>query len=148
MSFANVITEIQADLASVITAGDEPIPAYPPDSINAFPLLVVYPQPGEYTIQASNNATGQSKYGGQHIIVVEWMDKRDDLARVIAAAIPIADAIPLALFNGFRRDKYSGTVHHLNSVTCDLFGPSQWDSTETFNVRYLVNVTIVETTTV
>lgn len=150
MALAEVIAEMRADLteAAVLPVGGEPIPDQPPDVINAYPMIVLFPKPNVFAIQRSNNATGQSTYGGDHDIVIIWITNRPTIAQAIEEATPIADSIPRALFNGFRRDRFGGTVHHLNSVTCSEFGPSAFDSTEAFSVKFLANVTVIEITDV
>lgn len=144
MSFAAVITELKDDLADILPSGIE-IPDQPRDAINEWPMLVIYPQPRTWTITARNNGTGELKYQGAHDIVVEWATNYDNLERCVAEATPVADAIPLALFAGFTADKFGGTVHHLNSITCDLYG-AVGETPAAFFVRFVVNVEIVETT--
>lgn len=125
-------------------AGDEAIPLAPPDQIGAYPRVIIYPQPDTWTLLAHGGENGRPLYGGDHTIVVEWHTTLTDLAEAVTATIPVADAIPAALFQGFHADRLDGSVTTLRAIRCETFGELGWGSDQTFGVRMLVDVTIYE----
>lgn len=137
---AEAVAAIRAALAGIVPT--EPVASQPPDLIGVYPALIVYPQPGTWTLTAHSGDSGRPLYGGDHTIVVEWHRSLTDLAEAVAATTPVADAIPAALLAAFHRHRLDGTLTRLTAIRCETFGELGWGSDQTFGVRLLVDATI------
>lgn len=144
MALADVIAEMRADLAAAGIVTDEEIPEHPPDLLGDYPKLLIYPQPDAWGWHSHAGDNGRGVYGGEHTIVVEWHTRLVDLAQAVAETTPVVDAIPAALFAGFARDRFDGTVTLLRGVRCETFGQLDWGTDKTFGTRLLVDVTVYE----
>ena len=139
---SDVIAAMNAALTGV--AGDERIPDAPPDQLGDYPKLLIYPQPGRWIPHAHAGDDGGPLYAAEHTLVVEWHTRRNDLAQAVTETTPVADAIPLALLRDYAAHRLNESVTTIEQIRCETFGELGWGSDQTFGVRVLVDVTLIE----
>lgn len=135
---SHAITEILADLRLV--TGVKQAPNQPLEQINETPTLIAYPETGDSLPIVHADEDGNPVVGGDWPIVIEWRDQYVDLATGLQRAIPITDAIITALWAGFHRDKFNGSVARLASVQLQTMDLMPWGDVPFFGVRLIVTV--------
>lgn len=142
MALSDAVREITADLRMM--PGVLSVPGTPPDDLNEWPALIVYPQPGQAVPDAHATEAGNPTFRTTDDLIVRWMSMDADLPRSIERATTALDSMREALFAGFRRDRFNGSVTRLLSVTGGTFDLSDWGSDRPFLVELIVQIELHE----
>lgn len=147
-TLAQLCTEIRTDLLTlpeVRTYRDVP------DSVNDWPAVIVLPQRGDNFLASHGRENGASPLAGVANIQVEvHIQRARGLDVAFGFLTSMADILPLRLYEGFARDRFSGTMitggnpRLSNNATPPIaweIGPSEWDSTETIALILVFQVT-------
>ena len=123
--------QVLADALTGISQAD----VYPPEQLNVFPFVVVYPSAGRWV----GGPAGMMK--GIHDLVVEIHVQRTDLPRNVQAAMPAGEALAAAILSD---PTLGGTV---DTVLADnglayTFGALAWGGQATIGWRITVPVKI------
>lgn len=141
MPLVDVLREIRDDLRTL--TGLSALPDQPPEQLNEWPALLVYAREGFWRLGTASGATGKPMRWGIHTIrVALHVERGPDLARATAELMPFAERIPHALFAGFYRDRFGGTVvlmgdpqvNQVAPITYEV-GPDIWGGIETLALR-------------
>lgn len=126
MALTDVIANIQ-DTLGVLT-GIRGAPDAPPEQINVFPFIVVYPTGGEWIF----GTAGEKK--GLHDVVIELHVARKDLPRDVVTALGYAESIPNAIM---KDPTFGGYASTFGSIDYD-FGPLGWGGMETIGFKFTI----------
>lgn len=108
-TMSQVITEIRQDLRTLPNI--RPLLDQVPDSVNAFPALVVYPIGMNWKLGSHSGGDREKPMRiGLYTIGIELIVARKDLPRNVDALMEFCDVLPDFLFAGFKRDAYGGTA--------------------------------------
>lgn len=142
MALSDAIREITADLRGI--SGVMQVPDQPPDDVNEWPVVLVYPQPGQAVPDAHATEAGKPTFRTTDDLIVLWLTQEADLPRSIASATTALDAMRQGIFAGFTRDRFNGTVTRLISVTGGTFDIRKWGSDDAFGVELIVQIELHE----
>jgi hypothetical protein len=138
----DAIDEITADLRAL--PGIRAAPEEPPDSINAFPFIVVYDGGGG--IWSSYTPSAKQWLGS---IVVELHVGRKDLPHDFQNAQIWSEVIPNALLKQVATssgDRFNSTVDAIGNITVSVFGALGWGDIDTFGYRWTINNVKIQST--
>ena len=127
------IKAVQDDLG-VIT-GIRKAPDYPPEQLNVFPFIMVYPGKGEW----NSDTPGGKRWLGS--VIVELHIARVDLARDVEAALGYYESIPNALLKPVATmagDRFVSTIDTFGTID-EYFGKLDWADTQTIGWRWTIN---------
>jgi len=131
-------TEIAKQIRNNVP-GIRSVPDEPPENVELFPFVVVYPLTGTYGGHTPEDMLGL------HNINVELHVKRDEkrLAQAYRQLAELQDDIPRELLEGIRDSDYSH-LQTFGDITY-TFGPANWAGVETLAVVYTINEVKVTT---
>lgn len=135
MSLSGAIERIQYWAGQL--DGIKSAPSKAPESANAFPFAVTYPESGSFDGQ-------QGWQKGLHVLVTEIHCARFLLPEAIAKALPYVSSFPDLLF---QEPQLNGEVDTIVGPITYKFGYLEWDQTVTIGVQFRTTVKIQETYT-
>ncbi len=124
-----------------------------PDSVNAFPAIVVYPISMRWRLGSHSGDTGAPMRVGMYTIGVELIVARKDLIRDVATLMLFCDLLPEYLFAGFKADRYGGSAVVLGSPSLGqnatwpirmTMVPSSWGDGDTLAWRIELDISVNE----
>lgn len=127
------IKALQDDLAAI--SGVRAAPDYPPENMNVFPFIVVYPGKGVW----SSDVPGNKRWLGS--VVVELHIARKDLPRDVKAALVYHESVPNALLKPVATsggDRFASTIATFGTID-EMFGALNWANTDTIGWRWTIN---------
>lgn len=115
-----------------------------------WPIVLVVPPRGTWMLGPHASANGHAMIDAAHTIHIEVHVPRADLPAAIDALLPLADAIPDALFAAFDRDRFNDAVLLLgdragtsaNRPMSYELQPSQWGSDATLAYMFDIDILI------
>lgn len=147
-TMADVIAAIRDDLRTLPNI--RPLMDAVPDSLAAFPAIVVYPISMNWKLGSHSGDRGKPMRLGMYTIGIELVIARKDLPRDVDTLMTFCDVLPDFLFAGFKRDAYGGSVVVLgNSALAQnatwpmriAMVPSSWGDHDTLAWRIELDVT-------
>lgn len=135
MALTAVIAGIKAAIAGNVPVKD------PGDQQGPYPVLIVYPYPGDSTPMQHRGAVGEPVYQNRDQIVVEWHTMVPDLLRQMEETTPVMDSLRAALWADAYRTKFDDSIVMLHAIHTDHFGQMTLGSDLTFGVRLFLEVT-------
>lgn len=147
-TMADVITAIRDDLRTLPRI--RPLLDAVPDSLSAFPAIVVYPIGMNWKLGSHSGDRGKPMRLGMYTIGVELVIARKDLPRDVETLMEFCDVLPDFLFAGFKRDAYGGSVVVLGNAALAqnatwpmrvAMVPSSWGDADTLAWRIELDVT-------
>ena len=107
-TLADCIQAIRSDLRTV--PGLRTVMDEVPDSLNAFPAIVVYPMAMNWKLGSHSGDRGLPMRLGLFTIGIELIVARKDLPRDVEVLMEFCEVLPDRLFVGFKRDAYGDAV--------------------------------------
>lgn len=136
------IQAIRDDLRTL--PGIRPLLDDVPDSVSAFPAIVVYPISMNWKLGSHSGERGKPMRIGLYTIGIELIIARKDLSRDVALLMEFCDTLPDRLFVGFKRDAYGDNVLQLGNPSLAqnatwpiriAMTPSSWGDGDTLSWR-------------
>ncbi len=146
-----VIQEIRDDLRTLPTI--RPLLDEVPDSLNAFPALVVMPLSMNWKFGSHSGDRGKPMRMGLYTVGIELVVARKDLARDIETLMEFCDVLPDFLFAGFKRDAYGGSAVVLGNPALAqnatwpmrmVMSSSSWGDSDTLAWRIELDISVNE----
>ena len=146
-----VIRELRDDLRTLPEI--RPLLDEVPDSLHAFPALVVYPISMSWKLGSHSGDRGKPMRVGLHSIGVELVVARKDLSRDVGYLMSFCDTLPDFIFAGFKRDAYGGTAVTLGNPSLAqnatwpvrmAMVPSSWSDQDTLSWRIELDISVNE----
>lgn len=146
-----VIRELRDDLRTLPEI--RPLLDEVPDSLNAFPALVVYPIGMSWKLGSHSGDRGKPMRLGLFTIGIELIVARKDLPRDVAVLMEFCDVLPDYLFAGFKRDAYGGSAVTLGNPSLAqnatwpmriAMVPSSWGDGDTLAWRIELDISVNE----
>lgn len=103
-----IINAIRDDLRTL--PGLRPIIDGVPDSVHAFPAIVVYPVGMNWRLGSHSGDRGKPMRIGMFTVGIELLVARKDLLRDVETLMAFCDLLPDFLFAGFKADRYGGAA--------------------------------------
>lgn len=127
------IQALQDDLGAI--TGIRKAPDYPPENLNVFPFIVVYPGKGVW----ESDVPGNKRWLGS--VIVELHIARVDLPRDVESALSYHESIPNALLKPVATvdgDRFASTIATFGTID-EYFGALNWANTDTIGYRWTIN---------
>jgi len=126
----NVCVQVATYLRAL--SGVRAAPDYPPDKIDPFPFVVVYPASGTWEFGVAGEKLGL------HVLAVELHVARKDLPRDMQKALDFGDRVPNLLMSKLHNDnKWNGKIDAFGRITY-TFGTLGWNGISTLGFKWLV----------
>lgn len=129
------------------------VPDTIPDSVNAYPAVMVYPGAFNWKLGSHSGDRGLPMAMGLGTIIVDLAIPRKDLAREVGKLTAFASSVPMMLIRGFKIDRYGGPAVVLGNpslaqnATWPIRGQivsGQWGDDQTIDLEIQVDVTVNE----
>lgn len=147
----DVIVAIRNDLYDL--PGIRAVAESVPDSLHAYPAVVVYPVSMNWRLGSHSGDSGKPMRVGMYTIGIELVLARKDLGRDVDTLMAFCDDLPDFLFRGFKEDRYGGSAVVLGSpslgqnatwpIRIKMAG-SSWGDDDTLAWRIELDVSVNE----
>lgn len=150
-TLADVIQAIRDDLRTLPMI--RPLIDGVPDSLNAYPALIVYPMSQSWKLGSHSGDRGKPMRLGLYTVGVELVVPKKDLLRDVDTLMEFCDALPDFLFAGFKRDAYGGSSVVLGNPSLAqnatwpmrmAITPSSWGDDTTLAWRIELDISVNE----
>lgn len=116
---------------------------WPPEQINEFPTVVVYPESGPSRFGTADDGTGHATYWNADTVTVMLVVPRKDLARDYETLAGFVDPLRQIIFYGFHTSLFGGTTVMLGdprqrggpAVSYEIL-PINWGGTDLLALKF------------